>query len=126
MVGGESFAVDASLIEADANRQRSIPGVEWKKQIDPTAVSRAVKEYLSTLNDATFGAATEVQPKFVSTSDPAAQWTPATTAAVTADIQNLPRLPCAFSPVAGSNPTTLRVALWGLTSAPLRVVRWLL
>jgi hypothetical protein len=75
LVGGEGFAVDASLIEADANRQRSIPGVEWKKQIDPMAASRAVKEYLSTLNDAAFGAATEVQPKFVSPSDPAAQWT---------------------------------------------------
>jgi transposase len=75
LVGGEGFAVDASLIEADANRQRSIPGVEWKKQIDPAAASRAVKEYLATLNDAAFGAATEVQPKFVSPSDPAAQWT---------------------------------------------------
>jgi transposase len=31
LVGGEGFAVDASLIEADANRQRSIPGIEWKK-----------------------------------------------------------------------------------------------
>jgi transposase-like protein len=30
----------ACLIEADANRQRSIPGVEWKKQIDPAAASR--------------------------------------------------------------------------------------
>jgi transposase len=75
LVGGEGFAVDASLIEADANRQRSIPGVEWKKQIDPAAASRAVKEYLATLNDAAFGAASEVQPKFVSPSDPAAQWT---------------------------------------------------
>jgi len=75
LVGGEGFAVDASLVEADANRQRSIPGVEWKKQIDPQAASRAVKEYLATLNDAAFGAATEVQPKFVSPSDPAAQWT---------------------------------------------------
>jgi transposase len=75
LVGGEGFAVDASLIEADANRQRSIPGTEWKKQIDPAAASRAVKEYLATLNHAAFGAATEVQPKFVSPSDPAAQWT---------------------------------------------------
>src|SRR5690348_7445640 len=75
LVGGEGFAVDASLIEADANRQRSIPGVDWKKQIDPAAASRAVKEYLATLNDAAFGAATVVQPKFVSPSDPAAQWT---------------------------------------------------
>src|SRR5438045_382695 len=75
LVGGEGFAVDASLIEADANRQRSIPGVEWKRQIDPAAASRAVKEYLATLNDVAFGAATEMQPKFVSPSDPAAQWT---------------------------------------------------
>ena len=66
LVGGEGFAVDASLIEADANRQRSIPGEEWKKEIDPAAASRAVKEYLATLNDAAFGAATEVEPKFVS------------------------------------------------------------
>src|SRR5919202_385066 len=29
LIGGEGFAVDASLIEADANRQRSIPGDEW-------------------------------------------------------------------------------------------------
>jgi hypothetical protein len=76
-VGGEGFAVDASLIEADANRQRAIPGIEWKKQIDPAAASRAVKAYLATLNDAAFGAAREVQPKFVAPSDPAAQWTAA-------------------------------------------------
>jgi transposase len=75
LVGGEGFAVDASLIEADANRQRSIPGIEWKKGPDPAAASRAVKEYLATLNDAAFGAATAVEPKFVSPSDPAAQWT---------------------------------------------------
>jgi transposase len=75
LVGGEGFAVDASLIEADANRQRSIPGIEWKKELDPKAASRAVKEYLATLNDAAFGAATEVEPKFVSPADPAAQWT---------------------------------------------------
>src|SRR5204863_1986718 len=50
LVGGEGFAVDASLIEADANRQRSIPGKEWHKELDPAAASRAVKEYLATLN----------------------------------------------------------------------------
>ena len=27
----KGFAVDASLIVADANKQRSIPGTEWKK-----------------------------------------------------------------------------------------------
>jgi len=75
LVGGEGFAVDASLIVADANKQRSIPGSEWKKTRDPEAASRAVKEYLATLNDAAFGAASDVTPKFVSPSDPAAQWT---------------------------------------------------
>jgi hypothetical protein len=34
-----------------------------------------VREYLATLNDAAFGAASEVRPKFISPSDPAAQWT---------------------------------------------------
>ena len=73
-MGGEGFAVDASLIVADANKQRSIPGSEWKT-CDPKTASRAVKEYLATLDDAAFGAASEVTPKFVSPSDPAAQWT---------------------------------------------------
>lgn len=75
LVGGEGFAVDASLIAADANRQRSVPGSEWSKTRDPAAASRAVKEYLATLNEAAFGAATDVEPKFVSPSDPAAQRT---------------------------------------------------
>jgi hypothetical protein len=60
---------------ADANKQRSIPGTQWSKELDAQAVSRATKEYLATLDDAAFGAATEVRPKFVSPSDPAAQWT---------------------------------------------------
>src|SRR6516165_7294498 len=30
LVGGEAFAVDASMIKADANRQRSVPGSEWQ------------------------------------------------------------------------------------------------
>jgi transposase len=75
LVGGEGFAVDASLIVADANKQRSIPGPGWQKTRDPGTASRAVKEYLATLDDAAFGAATDVTPKFVSPSDPAAQWT---------------------------------------------------
>jgi hypothetical protein len=67
--------VDASLIVADANKQRSIPGSEWNKAPDSQGVSRATKEYLATLDDAAFGAANEVVPKFISPSDPAAQWT---------------------------------------------------
>ena len=75
LVGGDGFAVDASLIVADANKQRSIPGPRWNKKLDAEAVSRATKEYLATLDDAAFGAASDVAPKFVSPSDPAAQWT---------------------------------------------------
>jgi transposase len=75
LVGGEGFAVDASLIQADANKHRSISGAEWNKDIDPERARRAVKEYLTTLDDPIYGAASEVMPKFVSPSDPAAQWT---------------------------------------------------
>jgi len=75
LVGGEGFAVDSSLIVADANKQRSISGSEWSKELGARAASRAVKEYLATLDDTAFGAASSVTPKFVSPSDPAAQWT---------------------------------------------------
>src|SRR5437870_4086924 len=72
LVGGEGFAVDASLIKADANRQKGIGG---EKAFLPEAAGRAVQEYLAVLDDAAFGAATEVTPKFVSPADPAARWT---------------------------------------------------
>jgi hypothetical protein len=36
---------------------------------------RAAQEYFATLDDAAFGAASPVTPKFISRSDPAAQWT---------------------------------------------------
>jgi transposase len=75
LVGGEGFAVDASLIAADANKQRSIVGQDWRRDRDPARSSRAVKEYLATLDDTAWGAASDVVPKFVSPSDPAAQWT---------------------------------------------------
>jgi transposase len=72
LVGGEGFAVDASMIKADANRQRSVPGGEWQA---PEGANRAVREYLAVLDDAAFGAATPVVPKFISPADPAARWT---------------------------------------------------
>jgi transposase len=75
LVGGEGFAVDASLIAADANKQRSVPAHEWSLEDLPANATRAVKDYLARLDDAAFGAASEVTPKFVSPSDPAAQWT---------------------------------------------------
>ena len=60
---------------ADANKQRSIPGSEWTQTGAAGSASRAMREYLASLDDAAFGAASEVTPKFVSPSDPAAQWT---------------------------------------------------
>jgi transposase len=72
LVGGEGFAVDASLIKADANRQRCVPGVEG---LPAEAASRAIDEYLAVLDDAAFGAATPVTPKFISPADPASRWT---------------------------------------------------
>ena len=72
LVGGEGFAVDASLIKADTNRQN---GIEGEQGLPPEATGRAVEEYLAVLDDAAFGAATKVTPKFVSPADPAARWT---------------------------------------------------
>jgi hypothetical protein len=73
IVGGEAFAVDASMIVADANRRRGVAKVE---DLDPTS-SRAVAEYLSVLDDAAFGGATPVEPKSISPTDPAARYTAA-------------------------------------------------
>jgi transposase len=72
LVGGEGFAVDASLIAADANRQRCVLGSDG---LPPEAASRAIDEYLAVLDDAAFGAATPVTPKFISPADPASRWT---------------------------------------------------
>src|SRR3954468_21431931 len=74
LVGGEGFAVDASLIKADANRQS---GVQHVEALNPVQSRRAVREYLSVLDDAAFGAATTVPPKYIAPVDPAARWTAA-------------------------------------------------
>jgi hypothetical protein len=73
IVGGEAFAVDASMIVADAHRRRGVAKVE---DLDPTS-NRAVAEYLSVLDDAAFGGATPVEPKSISPTDPAARYTAA-------------------------------------------------
>lgn len=78
LVSGQRMAVDASLIEADVNKQYSAPKDEWDPaRIDVETAPRAVREYLDTLDEAAFGAASEVQPKFTAFSDPASQWTAA-------------------------------------------------
>ena len=71
LVGGEGFAVDASLIRADVSERTRVCG---SAGLPPDAVSRAVDEYLAVLDDAAFGAASEVTPKFIAPADPAARW----------------------------------------------------
>ena len=75
LVDGFAFAVDASLIAADANKQRAVAGsddVDWEAI---ARTRRSVREYLDTLDQAAWGAASETVPKFISKADPAAQWT---------------------------------------------------
>jgi transposase len=75
LVGGDAFAVDASLIKADANKQRSADRSEYVDWQAMAITRRSVREYLDTLDEAAWGKASEVTPKFISRSDPAAQWT---------------------------------------------------
>ncbi len=77
-VGGERFATDASLIQADANRRNATPKDEWLPgAIEPEEAPRAVQDYLEHLDHEAFGASTDVAPKFTSHSDPSSQWTAA-------------------------------------------------
>jgi transposase len=69
LVKGEGFAVDASVVAADARGQRSVPGtasVDWN---DERLRTRAVREYLAALDES------QAPPKNVSLTDPQARWT---------------------------------------------------
>jgi transposase len=70
--GGDGLAVDGSPIRAGASRPKGVEGAEG---LAPEVASRAVDEYLAVLDDAAFGGATAVTPKFISPADPAARWT---------------------------------------------------
>ena len=72
LVGGEGFAVDASLIEADANRSRSMAREEAPDLRDPRHATRAVREYLEALDAQ---AERVTPPASISPTDPAARWT---------------------------------------------------
>lgn len=83
MVGGEGFAVDASIIKADANRARSVPFAEMREWSKSEGASRAVREYLEALDennladDDDCNSNSVADPKIVSTTDPAARYTAA-------------------------------------------------
>jgi IS5 family transposase len=74
LVGGEGFAVDASLIQADASDRNRVEGTAG---LPLEATGRAVEEYLAVLDNAAFGAASKVTPKFIAPADPATRWTAA-------------------------------------------------
>ena len=74
IVGGQGFAVDASIIRADAHRQK---GVANREELGRRDTTRAVTEYLAVLDEVAFGGTMEVAPKFISPTDPAARWTSA-------------------------------------------------
>jgi transposase len=79
LVGGEGFAVDASVLEANASRFRRIDAGESVDWNDPKLDTRAVREYLAGL-DAELPADVDVGPstteaKAVSLTDPGSAWT---------------------------------------------------
>ena len=74
LVKGEGFAVDASLIEANASHQHSVPPGERIDWANPDINTRAMREYLAALDDETLAS---VVPRKVSLSDPDSRWTAA-------------------------------------------------
>jgi len=87
LVGGEGFSIDASLIKADVDKKKRLPGdqpIAWPK---PEEASRAVREYLAALDAArsdeeiggddgglSGGGHRRKPPKEVSLTDPQAAW----------------------------------------------------
>ncbi len=74
LVGGEGFAVDASVIEANASRFRRVEGseVDWT---DEQRARRPVREYLVALDSENPPINPSQKPKAMSPSDPCAAWT---------------------------------------------------
>jgi hypothetical protein len=74
LVGGEGFAVDASVIEANASRFQRVEGAEtdWT---DKQRTSRPVQEYLVALESENPPTNPSRKPKALSPTDPTAAWT---------------------------------------------------
>jgi transposase len=84
LVGGEGFAVDASIIKADANRANVCTPEDPKDWTQGEVPARAVREYLAALKDANptgdepSAPATPIAaPRVISLSDPASRYTAA-------------------------------------------------
>lgn len=74
LVKGEGFAVDASVIEANASRYhgKAPDEIEWA---EPERQTRAVKEYLAALEAESEPSPDRKPPKVISPSDPQSAWT---------------------------------------------------
>jgi transposase len=73
LVGAEGFAIDASVVKADAARASGMPGAAIDKvAYGPAQASRAVREYLEGIDAADRA---ETARKNISVTDPAAEWT---------------------------------------------------
>ncbi len=74
LIGGEGFAVDASVIEANASRFQRVEGaeVDWTPE---QRAGRPVQEYLVALESENPPTNPKQKPKALSPSDPAAAWT---------------------------------------------------
>ena len=74
LVKGEGFAVDASVIEADASRFQRVEGseIDWSEE---QRASRAVQEYLVALESENSPINPHQKPKAMSPVDPTAAWT---------------------------------------------------
>jgi hypothetical protein len=74
LVKGEGFAVDASVIEADASRFKRIEGseIDWT---DEERARRPIREYLAALDGKDRTSNPDRAPKALSPIDPAAAWT---------------------------------------------------
>lgn len=72
LVKGEGFAIDASLVQADVNRQRAVSRGEPIDWGPSKTQSRPVREYLEALEA---NAVPKPEPKSISLTDPATRWT---------------------------------------------------
>jgi transposase len=74
LVKGEGFAVDASVMEADASRYhgKAPDEIRWA---EPERQTRAVKEYLAALDVDAQSNPDRKPPKVISPSDPCSAWT---------------------------------------------------
>ena len=74
LVGGEGFAVDASVVEADASRYQRVAGseVDWS---DEQRARQPIREYVAALESENPPINPAQAPKAMSPSDPCAAWT---------------------------------------------------